>query len=104
MKTTYAFRTRQLSTRYPGVEPVSAWPGLPVVPGAIRRPVPGSALRMHRDQTEGHVRRLEQAHDANRAALPVDHQIQRVALRNLGAAGSLSRDDPGAGQRSAHSS
>ena len=47
MMTTRAIPTRRLS-RYPGVEPVSAWPGLPVVPGAIRRPVPSSAPRIQR--------------------------------------------------------
>ena len=44
---TRATSTRPLS-RYPGVEPVSAWPGLPLVPGAIRRPVP-SGSRIHRE-------------------------------------------------------
>jgi len=54
MKTTRVFPTRHLATRYPGVEPVSAWPGLPVVPGAIRRPVPTSVPRTHREP-RGHV-------------------------------------------------
>ena len=49
MMTMRAFPARPLSTRYPGVEPVSAWPGLPVVPGAVRRPVPCSAPRIHRE-------------------------------------------------------
>ena len=47
--TTRVLSPRSLSTRYPGVEPVSAWPGLPVVPGAIRRPVPSGAIRIYRE-------------------------------------------------------
>jgi hypothetical protein len=45
--TTRVLSSRPGWIRQPGVEPVSGWPGLPVVPGAVRRPVPMSATRIH---------------------------------------------------------
>jgi hypothetical protein len=38
----------QVGARLPIVEPVSALPGLPAVPGEVRRPVPSIGGRIHR--------------------------------------------------------
>jgi len=37
-----------VGARLPIVEPVSALPGLPAVPGEVRRPVPSIGGRIHR--------------------------------------------------------
>jgi len=40
--------SKPLGTRLPILDPVTAWPGLPVMPGEVRRPVPSIAGRIHR--------------------------------------------------------
>jgi len=40
--------SKPVGTRLPIMEPVSALPGLPAMPGEIRHPVPSIAGRIHR--------------------------------------------------------
>lgn len=42
----------QARSRLPILEPVSPLPGLPAMPGEVRRPVPVAALRMRREETQ----------------------------------------------------